>query len=641
MNFYIKKLHIWFRPDEERRTIEFENNKVNVITGSSSKGKSNILAIIDYCLLSTKPRIVYPVINEYAEWYGLEFAINGKYYAIARKKPTEETAESNIFRQNEEFSDEFYPNTANVQISDLRRELDLKFSLKEEYRTPHVDGVEDPRVSFRSFFIYNALTETIMTNPHFFTDYNYFDKGYVDSKKMRAYLFDVLLGMDNIVRSKRLAKIAELTKLKDQVSKNGSEIAKHTQKFFAELQNIKAILSTYGLFEDWCSLELSPIEWIELIEKTCLENKPAEKKDLDKDVLEMRDKLNQLIRMRDNINEARREMSLYLNQQNILIDTLKPVEYLKSKMPLLGNSYLTSHIIDAFEKALNDELCSRKELDNAEIIQKDRYDQLEQEICSLKEKIRVATNKAELLESKRQEFFYVIGLMESHLKELKRLYGKIPLPIDASFPEEKETELNVLKNEEKEYYPQRASALDNLNNTFQKIYDDFLFMEYYQGCYTKYALEEERLMLNRGKSAFNEENIGSQSNYMFLHLCFFLGLHRYLADHPSHYISNFLFIDQPSIPYYAGADNVKTTDKDKLIDAFESINRFMHYVVDEKQEQFQIIMIEHAPEEYWVDSETTTPKESLDLFVTTEKFEEDNALIPMNIVNSRLKENEA
>lgn len=641
MNFYIKKLHIWFRPDEDRRTIKFENNRVNVITGSSSKGKSNILAIIDYCLLSTKPRIVYPVINEYAEWYGIECVINGKYYAIARKKPTEETAESNIYRQNEEFSDDFYPHTTNVQISDLRRELDLKFSLKEDYRTPHIEGVADPRVSFRSFLIYNALTETIMTNPHFFTDYNFFDKGYVDSKEMRAYLFDVLLGMDNIVRSKRHARISELTKLKEYVNKNSVDIAKHTQKFMAELQNVKAILSTYGLFDEWRNLELLPQEWVELIEKTCLENKPAEKSDQDKDILEMRDKLNQLVRMRDNIKEARREMSLYLNQKNDLIDTLKPVEYLKSKMQELGNSYLTSHIIAAFEKALNDELHSHRELENAEILQKDRFDQLEQEIGLLKEKIRVATNKAELLESKRQEFFYVIGLMASHLKELKRLSSKIPQPAEISFTEEQETELNVLINEDKEYYPQRARALDSLNKTFQKIYDDFKYMEYYQGCYTKYAAEEERLMLNRGKSAFNEENMGSQSNYMFLHLCFFLGIHRYLADHPSQYIPNFLFIDQPSIPYYAGADNVRTTDKDKLIDAFESINRFMHYVVDIKQEQFQIIMIEHAPEEYWIDSETNKSKESLDLFVTTEKFEGDNALIPMNIVNLRRIDNEA
>ncbi|MDW7571264.1 AAA family ATPase, partial [Klebsiella pneumoniae] len=39
--------------DSTLRNLELEENKVNVITGDSGKGKSSILAIIDYCLLSS------------------------------------------------------------------------------------------------------------------------------------------------------------------------------------------------------------------------------------------------------------------------------------------------------------------------------------------------------------------------------------------------------------------------------------------------------------------------------------------------------------------------------------------------------------------------------------------------------------
>ena len=60
--------------------------KLETYTGSSSTGKSNIYSIIDYCLLSGNVNIVYPVINENAEWYGLEFLVNNKYFAVARKK---------------------------------------------------------------------------------------------------------------------------------------------------------------------------------------------------------------------------------------------------------------------------------------------------------------------------------------------------------------------------------------------------------------------------------------------------------------------------------------------------------------------------------------------------------------------------
>ena len=159
-------------------------------------------------------------------------------------------------------------------------------------------------------------------------------------------------------------------------------------------------------------------------------------------------------------------------------------------------------------------------------------------------------------------------------------------------------------------------------------------MEHNEHCYTKYEMKQERLMLNNGKSILNYDVIGSQSNYMFLHLCFFLGMHRYFFENLSiRHIGQFLFIDQPSIPYYAGSENVKTTDKEKLLDAFKGINQFMKYVIEEKNEQFQIILVEHAPESYW------TGDNKLEYFVTRESFTNGNALIPQYVLNQQEDEN--
>lgn len=637
MNFYIKKLHIWFKPGEKRRTIQFINNKVNIITGSSSRGKSNILAIIDYCLLSTKPRIVYPVINEYAEWYGIEFEANGKSYAIARKKPTEDIAESNIYRQFEEFTEDFYPRTSNIQISDLRRELDLAFSLKEEYREPHVEGVENPRVSFRSFLIFNALTETIMTSPHLFSDYNFFDKGYVDVKPMRDYLFDVVLGLDNIQQSKKIAKVNHLNKIREEIDKNTKDIKKYTEKFNNELLIVKKLFNNIPISKSWKDESYTPEQWIIILENVYKKNEPFPINGNSKELIELRDKLNYLVRLRDNINEARKEINSYLIQKEELIDSLKPVKYLKDKFVELGGSYWTSRIIDAFEKALNEEEEANRSTSSLELIQKDKYENLLLEIKQTEESIRIITQRQELPETQRQEFFYVIGRIKSHIEELKKLAKKIPQKTSLVFTKEQELEFRNLTNDINNFYPLHNNAIDRLNEVFQTIYDEFNYMEYYQKFKTKYSVNDERLMLNRGISVYNEENIGSQSNYMFLHLCYFLGLHKYMIDINNPYVGQFIFIDQPSIPYYAGSDNVKTTDKEKLLDAFEAINRFMHYVIDEKRSQFQIIMIEHAPESYWIDEETGLSKKNLDYFITTEKFEGDNALIPIDIINSRNK----
>ena len=52
MNFYISKIRLWFRQGGEPRDLEFFNDKVNVITGDSSTGKSSVLKIIDLLRMS-------------------------------------------------------------------------------------------------------------------------------------------------------------------------------------------------------------------------------------------------------------------------------------------------------------------------------------------------------------------------------------------------------------------------------------------------------------------------------------------------------------------------------------------------------------------------------------------------------------
>jgi hypothetical protein len=68
---------------------------------------------------------------------------------------------------------------------------------------------------------------------------------------------------------------------------------------------------------------------------------------------------------------------------------------------------------------------------------------------------------------------------------------------------------------------------------------------------------------------FPLDNVGSKSNYMFMHLCVYLGLHEHIITVNPEHVPQFLFIDQPSIPYYAGSSNLQgNDDRSKLIDAF-------------------------------------------------------------------------
>ena len=68
MNLYIESIKLWFKGFSEdvlkTVTYPFKPNKINVITGDSSTGKSSILGIIDYLFLSDNPVIVENIVNE-------------------------------------------------------------------------------------------------------------------------------------------------------------------------------------------------------------------------------------------------------------------------------------------------------------------------------------------------------------------------------------------------------------------------------------------------------------------------------------------------------------------------------------------------------------------------------------------------
>ena len=78
MTFQIKKLLLWPKKEGKGiRTVEFELDKVNVITGDSRTGKSAIVPIIDYCLASSDCLIPRDVIRDSVAWYGLLVSFGG------------------------------------------------------------------------------------------------------------------------------------------------------------------------------------------------------------------------------------------------------------------------------------------------------------------------------------------------------------------------------------------------------------------------------------------------------------------------------------------------------------------------------------------------------------------------------------
>jgi hypothetical protein len=165
------------------------------------------------------------------------------------------------------------------------------------------------------------------------------------------------------------------------------------------------------------------------------------------------------------------------------------------------------------------------------------------------------------------------------------------------------------------------SLLSSLNKEIQHYYNQLNYMGNYSDCDISFNIGDFIIQLREKSAHYPYGKIGSKSNDMFLHLCLFLGLQTHFRKMQNSNILPFLFIDQPSIPYYSGSENIDNDDKAKLTDAFSLLNNFIaNYEGD-----FQIIMIEHAPESYWKDN-------NLEYFHTVAVFTNGNKLIPQRIL---------
>ena len=554
----------------------------------------------------------------------MEFQIGDKFFAIARKKPTVNVVPTEVWLQHEPFAEHFYPTVNNSHVNDARRELDKAFGYKS-----------DKKNFYRLCFVFNALTENILTSPYDFLNFKFYGIDMFEKKEERCKFVESVLTPDIEQFRKINEELKDLQKKKKKFNNYKRRLEKETDGFNKLLAKlVKTCIDAQLLKEN--VKESSDEDQIAALKGILEENMiPKENMDeCDKEFKSLQEKHSQISLQLANISRAKNEQQEYIKSLGLIEDSLRPVEVLYEKINDQGANMWTSHVISSLKSSLAKISSNKHQTEILPIVSEQAIQSLNAQMKSIEDRMEIITKQKGSLYQQVNNL-RLIGFLESKVEELTQLWQnkqkKESKKIEI-FVEEDAQRISVLEKAKEEIEQKQLNIKSELNECIQHIFDGFQHMEHYEHCYTKYEIEQERLMLNNGKSIFNYDTIGSQSNYMFLHLCFFLGIHRYFFENLNvRHVGQFLFIDQPSIPYYAGSENVKTTDKEKLLDAFAGINRFMKYVIEEKKEQFQIILVEHAPETYW------TGENNLDYFVTKETFTSGNALIPKYVLERKEK----
>lgn len=615
MNFYISKIRLWFRKESEPRTLEFYPDKVNVITGASSTGKSSILKIIDYCLLEDRSTIVQDVINENIAWYGLVFGVEDVLYTIIRKAPTLEQAEMCvIFRKGE-----FLPKEPIANMDDIRSKVMVK--MNELFNISSKIKLESKvKLNFRHNLLFNYLTEDIIATENTYQDLRFF--------RSREYsiilddLFKMAIGVNELKTRELESELKSAQTKAEKKQKDQIKQIENLEKYNQTRQYIIQELANLG-FCDSTDVEGRPEEWVQIMSRT-VEAYNIQFRDTQSN--EKRKQLEvHLNELRENygyFTSLQAEYERYMKRLEKQSDSLIPLDYMRKHMSEVFRYYETSLLLNKLDKAWT----SIKTSYNPEV--KLPQDFLKR-MRELEHEIQKKTDEYEKL-NPLQPQAHDITWIRSVILLTERIEKELTKTPTLTIKEEDILELQqkVVSIEEQliRLHARNNSAIAELNERINKYfrYQDGL-SESYNDCKPVYSMSEHTLMLEREETEYAIANVGSKSNYMFLHLCYFFGLHELLAYNKNKQIPQFLFIDQPSIPYYAdrkdGVEKAKLNDdKEKLRAAFKLTDKFMKEMT--RNGHFQIIMVEHAGPDYWEGIN------KLESFKTCYQFTHDNGLIP-------------
>lgn len=605
MNFYIKKIKLWFKTHNQPIEYVFKPNKVNVVTGDSSTGKSSILRVIDYCLTARESAIVEDVINENVAWYGLCFHLNGHDYVIARKSPMNGRINSDIYwaKDTEDFPGDALPRP----IKEVSR-AEIQAFISKEMGVPNVtleEGRERMQPSFREIMMLNYLTEDIIA-----TSGTYFDTQLNTDVRLEPFVMKLMrlgLGTDEQKEQELQARILELDKKIKGEEENKRKDKDHKDLYDNQLKEIRGKAIEIGLIE---RDNISQEGLMELL-KAKVDEFDRLKRSYRKlgELASLFDRKREIDRSLIDYRNLRREYKTAVEYSQKVEDSLLPMEYLKANLnaSLLGEEALALYrsLDDAFKQAKH----TPRKVDELPADFEQNYQKLKAEERNVKQRIEECKQIAGAFFDPNLLMKYMT--LSEQLKKLKskpeRYIGDVELTNLRDQLEGTKLELGQLHHDKE----QKASKfLEDVQSYYEQQNG---MSDSYKGCEVKFSEVWRRLELYKNGAFYPIKNVGSKSNYMFMHLCFYLGLHQYLSEQEKSIVPNFLFIDQPSIPYYGNnrsrtpqaAGDLKVKNKDdesKLREAFRLINSFMSQNVS-NESGFQVILIEHADPEYWQDLE--------------------------------------
>lgn len=631
MNFYIDKMILWLK-DGTIRTLQFEKDKINIITGNSKTGKTAVLEIIDYCLCGGPDTVVISDehIGENVLWYGIRFGINEKVYTIARGAISKDKG---LFSKQYYFSQtgEIPP----IPFAKFEDENRLKLILEKEFSiddklTVAVGGKsikKNTRLSFRYFLMFSTLSKDIIDNGKAF-----FDKLNIERyRDVWPQIFDLSMG---VIDAESIALQKKINDLRQDINSLDSKIRKKEKDDLqVNLQKEKLVkmakenqLLDEAIDEEDAFLQLQNM--INSGMQNFLYKFPDGQRyeALQQRYQELSIELVKLKRFKKKYSDYKK--SLQRDE-----DSLKPIEYIRGNFSQnISGEYL--QFLEMLERNLYIVKNAIKGKQPFEYDVERKINELEKKMQEISEDIH-RSPQIKYAPKSIEEKLVAFG-------EIKALYRNTDFTKSGNDNLQKEldrknTELQMLEEMYAEV-PERRELVINTLNEYIQMYVNCAkeaLDDYGEYC-AWFDYKKQQLYLKKNKTAIVAK-ISSSSDHLFLHLCLFAGMHHMILDGNAPYIPSFLIMDQPSRPYFNNNSTFDYKDSQKMVSKkddwskveaiFKLWDQFFELNL-EQEKHFQAIILEHVEENAWKDCKHVHLIEIFDGIT--------NALVPLKLDTKRV-----
>lgn len=631
MDFQIKKLILWPKNKEcNFKEIEFELNKINIITGASRTGKSAIIPIIDYCLGSGSCYIPVKTIRNACSWFGILISLNGREILLARKEPGIQKSTDDMFLMEGKSLEIPSQVVKNTTRQNVKRFLDETAKLSFLDIEADVNNQFFGRPSFRDLMAFCFQPQNIVANAN-----TLFYKA--DTTEHRAKLINIFPYILGAVTPEILAKRQQINDLTRELSRKQRDLQKLkdvSEKWKIEISGWVSLAQEYGIIRSGITIsELSFDDQVNLLKELISKNSSDANVNSEKifdashEMIELR-KEESSIAMKLTKSKSRYaemtqlfdSMDTYRNSLTIQVERLNISKWLRSMgeqgstCPICGNANANNNVLQKFYGNL-------QKLESESDYTKTIPAAFEREYENVKKEIGILSEHLSAVQKRIKIQSDIKNTTENEkytLDGISRFLGKVQyasetfdlLGTDSELIDEinnLQKDLDDLKKQvdERAIEKKIEIAIRSISGNIMRLIPQLDSERPNDPIKVDYKNLTVIISANDGRDDYLWE-IGSGSNWLAYHVATILAFQIFFRNMEMSSVPNFIVFDQPSQVYFPQKLAVKEDykeldpsldDEDRI--AVEKIFKAMTSAIEMSNKPMQIIVLEHADKSVW------------------------------------------